>query len=80
MDSLQLLSPSPRYQRLVIPYNIGEDPDAAYSQVPYEKGANLILLLGVSNGCITSHPGTDEGSQNEHWEALISCFRISGTM
>ncbi|KAK0431183.1 hypothetical protein EV421DRAFT_1854688 [Armillaria borealis] len=33
------------YQRLVIEFEKGEDPDDAYSKVPYEKGANLILHL-----------------------------------
>lgn len=35
----------PKYQRLVIDFEKGEDPDDAYSQVPYEKGANLILHI-----------------------------------
>ena len=37
-----------RYQRLVIDFEKGEDPDDAYSRVPYEKGSNLLLYLG---GC-----------------------------
>jgi len=35
----------PRFQRLVIDYDIGEDPDDAYSEIPYEKGSNLILHI-----------------------------------
>jgi len=35
----------PKYQRLVIDFEPGEDPDEAYSSVPYEKGANLLLHL-----------------------------------
>ncbi|KAH7921995.1 hypothetical protein BV22DRAFT_1121755 [Leucogyrophana mollusca] len=35
----------PKYQRLVIPFEYGENPDSAYSRVPYEKGANFILHL-----------------------------------
>ncbi|PAV21690.1 leukotriene-A4 hydrolase [Pyrrhoderma noxium] len=34
-----------RYQRLVIDFEKGEDPDDAYSRVPYEKGSNLLLYL-----------------------------------
>jgi leukotriene-A4 hydrolase len=37
----------PKYQRLVIDFEPGEDPDEAYSSVPYEKGANLLLHLGM---------------------------------
>ncbi|CAE7143150.1 unnamed protein product, partial [Rhizoctonia solani] len=34
-----------KYQRLVIDYAYGEDPDDAYSSVPYEKGSNFLLYL-----------------------------------
>ncbi|KAG8986317.1 hypothetical protein FRB90_004074, partial [Tulasnella sp. 427] len=34
-----------KYQRLVIPYTFGEDPDNAYSSIPYEKGSNFLLYL-----------------------------------
>ena len=34
-----------RYQRLVVPYAFGEDPDDGFSTVPYDKGANLLLHL-----------------------------------
>ncbi|KAF8308712.1 zincin, partial [Clavulina sp. PMI_390] len=34
-----------RFQRMVIDYEFGEDPDEAYSQVPYEKGGNFLLYL-----------------------------------
>ncbi|KAF7320841.1 Leuk-A4-hydro-C domain-containing protein [Mycena chlorophos] len=44
-DDLKRYSNKPEYQRLVIKYAKGEDPDDAYSQVPYEKGANLILHI-----------------------------------
>ena len=42
----------PKYQRLVIDFEPGEDPDEAYSSVPYEKGANLLLHLGMSPPCV----------------------------
>lgn len=41
----------PKYQRLVIDFEYGENPDDAYSSIPYEKGANLILHLGEPVGC-----------------------------
>ncbi|KAI0757548.1 metalloprotease [Daedaleopsis nitida] len=44
-DALERYSSNPRYQRLVIDFETGEDPDDAYSTVPYEKGANFILHL-----------------------------------
>lgn len=34
-----------KFQRLVIDYSFGEDPDDAYSSVPYEKGSNFLLYL-----------------------------------
>ncbi|KAF7295355.1 Leuk-A4-hydro-C domain-containing protein [Mycena indigotica] len=45
VDDLKRYANKPEYQRLVIEYAKGEDPDDAYSQVPYEKGANLILHI-----------------------------------
>ncbi|TFK89276.1 zincin [Polyporus arcularius HHB13444] len=44
-DSLKAYEDRPRYQRLVIDFETGEDPDDAYSRVPYEKGANFLLHL-----------------------------------
>lgn len=45
-DALKGYADAPKYQRLVIPFEAGEDPDDAYSEVPYEKGANFLLHLG----------------------------------
>ncbi|KIJ64025.1 hypothetical protein HYDPIDRAFT_133351 [Hydnomerulius pinastri MD-312] len=45
VDALKLFEDSPKYQRLVIGFETGEDPDSAYSRVPYDKGANFILHL-----------------------------------
>ncbi|KAJ7602257.1 leukotriene A4 hydrolase [Mycena rosella] len=45
VDDLARYTDTPRYQQLVIDFASGEDPDDAYSRVPYEKGANLILHL-----------------------------------
>ncbi|KAJ7628066.1 hypothetical protein B0H17DRAFT_1340141 [Mycena rosella] len=47
VDDLARYTDTPRYQRLVIDFASGEIPDDAYSRVPYEKGANLILHLGT---------------------------------
>jgi leukotriene-A4 hydrolase len=44
-DSLKRYESQPKYQRLVISFDEGDDPDEAYSSVPYEKGANFILHL-----------------------------------
>jgi leukotriene-A4 hydrolase len=45
----------PRYQRLVIDFAFGEDPDDAYSSVPYEKGSNFLLYLGELDVTVLSH-------------------------
>lgn len=45
-DSLKEYEDRPKYQRLAISFEKGEDPDDAYSSIPYEKGANFILHLG----------------------------------
>lgn len=47
-SALEGYQDKPKYQRLVIPFEKGEDPDDAYSEVPYEKGANFLLHLGMS--------------------------------
>ena len=45
-DALAEYKDCPKYQRLVIDFDQGEDPDDAYSSIPYEKGANFLLHLG----------------------------------
>lgn len=45
-DALAMYADRPKYQRLYIEFERGEDPDDAYSSVPYEKGANFLLHLG----------------------------------
>ncbi|KAG8823910.1 hypothetical protein FRC19_002883 [Serendipita sp. 401] len=45
VDSLKGYESKPKYQRLVIEFDYGEDPDDAYSSIPYEKGANFLLYL-----------------------------------
>ncbi|KZP30333.1 hypothetical protein FIBSPDRAFT_850643 [Athelia psychrophila] len=44
-DALNDYTDRPKYQRLVIDFEHGEDPDDAYSSIAYEKGANFILHL-----------------------------------
>ncbi|KIK94684.1 hypothetical protein PAXRUDRAFT_142351 [Paxillus rubicundulus Ve08.2h10] len=46
-DDLKLFQDrdTPKYQRLQIAFTKGENPDDAYSSVPYEKGGNFILHL-----------------------------------
>ena len=53
LDDLKRFVERPKYQRLVIDFEPGEDPDEAYSFVPYEKGANLLLHLGMRPLCTT---------------------------
>ncbi|KAH7334057.1 leukotriene-A4 hydrolase [Rhizoctonia solani] len=45
VDALEHYQDRPKYQRLVIDYAYGDDPDDAYSVVPYEKGSNFLLYL-----------------------------------
>lgn len=48
-DDLKLHESNPKYQRLQIDFEYGENPDDAFSDVPYEKGANLLLHIGESD-------------------------------
>jgi leukotriene-A4 hydrolase len=49
-DAMDQYENKPKYRRLVIDFEHGEDPDDAYSSIPYEKGANFLLYLGASIG------------------------------
>ena len=53
LNGLEQYADKPKYQRLLIDFEPGEDPDEAYSSVPYQKGANLLLYLGMPPQCIT---------------------------
>ncbi|EGF98245.1 uncharacterized protein MELLADRAFT_96062 [Melampsora larici-populina 98AG31] len=44
-DALREFKDQPRFQQLEIEYEFGEDPDLAFSTVPYDKGANFLLYL-----------------------------------
>jgi leukotriene-A4 hydrolase len=48
-NALENYADRPKYQRLVIDFEFGEDPDDAYSSVAYEKGSNFILYLGAAS-------------------------------
>lgn len=45
-DSLVHAQNTPKYQRLVVEFEKGEDPGGAFSRVPYEKGSNFLLHMG----------------------------------
>ncbi|KAG1717493.1 hypothetical protein EDB19DRAFT_1814438, partial [Suillus lakei] len=45
LDALALFEDKPKYQKLVIDFDHGENPDSAYSRVPYDKGANFLLYI-----------------------------------
>lgn len=44
-DALKQFESIRRFQRLVPEFKDGEDPDDAFSSIPYEKGSNFILYL-----------------------------------
>ncbi|KAF7978977.1 hypothetical protein HWV62_44229 [Athelia sp. TMB] len=44
-DSLVRAKDTPKYQRLVVDFENGEDPGGAFSRVPYEKGSNFLLHI-----------------------------------
>lgn len=45
LDARKQNEDNPRFQRLVPVFTEGEDPDDAFSSIPYEAGSNLILHL-----------------------------------
>lgn len=44
-DALEQFTNTPRFQRLIPVFKEGEDPDDAFSSIPYEKGSNFLLYL-----------------------------------
>jgi leukotriene-A4 hydrolase len=54
----------PKYQRLVINFEPGEDPDDAYSSIPYEKGSIFLLYLGLFARRPHTMPESHEFSEN----------------
>ncbi|KAG1847366.1 peptidase family M1-domain-containing protein [Suillus subluteus] len=45
LDALAFFEDKPKYQKLVIDFDYGENPDSAFSRVPYDKGANFLLHI-----------------------------------
>jgi len=87
-DDLERYVQRPKYQRLVIEFEHGEDPDEAYSTVPYEKGANLLLHLERTIGgldvflpYIRDYVETFSGKSitTQHWkDHLYAYFQRQG--
>ena len=44
-QSLEEFAENPRFQRLVPEFRDGEDPDDAFSSIPYDKGSNFLLHI-----------------------------------
>lgn len=44
-DALEEFRDTPRFQRLIPEFRDGEDPDDAFSSIPYDKGSNFLLYL-----------------------------------
>lgn len=75
----------PKYRRLVISFEKGENPDDAYSSVPYEKGANFLLYIEKTLGgldiflpYVKDYVSTFSGKsiQTEDWKKhLYNYFR-----
>jgi leukotriene-A4 hydrolase len=78
-DALKGYRDRPKYQRLVIDFEKGEDPDDAYSSVPYEKGANFLLHIGISFFVSTFSPSLIT-HQKGHWVAWTYSCHTSRTM
>lgn len=44
-EAIDQFNETPRFQRLVPEFKEGEDPDDAFSSIPYEKGSTFIIYL-----------------------------------
>lgn len=82
-DALEQFESVKRFQRLVPEFHEGEDPDDAFSSIPYEKGSNLILHLEQTVGgldlflpFIKSHFKTfyDRSLTTEEWKQHLFDF------
>lgn len=82
-DALEQFESVKRFQRLVPVFHDGEDPDDAFSSIPYEKGSNFILHLertvgGLGNFLpfIRSHFKTfyDRSLTTEEWKQHLFDF------
>jgi hypothetical protein len=79
-EALKLYEDKPKYQRLIIHFEPGEDPDDAYSTIPYEKGSNFLLHLGKYYVIPVSSHVDPFITQSEHWEVWTYSSPISETM
>ncbi|KAG8745452.1 hypothetical protein FRC10_007995 [Ceratobasidium sp. 414] len=87
-DALAEYENNPKFQRLVIDYSFGEDPDDAYSSIPYEKGSNFLLYLERKLGGLDAflpyardyvHTFRGRSIRTEEWKAhLFSYFEKHG--
>lgn len=82
-DALEQFESVKRFQRLVPEFHDGEDPDDAFSSIPYEKGSNFILHLERTVGglntflpFIRSHFKTfyDRSVTTEEWKQHLFDF------
>jgi len=82
-DALEQFESIKRFQRLVPIFKDGEDPDDAFSSIPYEKGSNFILHLERTVGgleiflpFIQSHFKTfyDRSVTTEEWQQHLFDF------
>jgi len=83
-DSLEDFADTPRFQRLIPVYHDGEDPDDAFSSIPYDKGANFLLYLERQVGGLENfvpyikayfHTFAGRSVSTEEWrEHLFSFF------
>lgn len=79
VDALKLYEDRPKYQRLVIDFERGEDPDDAYSRIPYEKGSDFLLHLGKCSSYSTELTNVTGYAQNVCLVALTSFCHTSTT-
>ncbi|VDC07016.1 unnamed protein product [Peniophora sp. CBMAI 1063] len=88
-EALKNYSKTPKYQRLVVDFEYGEDPDDAYSSIPYEKGSNFIyyiegLVGGLDNFLpyVRDYVETFTGKSITTWDwkaHLLGYFEKNGT-
>ena len=89
-EALKGYANTPKYQRLVVDFEYGEDPDDAYSSIPYEKGSNFIYYLeGILGGLdaflpyVRDYVETFTGKSITTWDwkaHLLNYFEKNGTV
>lgn len=85
-DSLEGFADTPRFQRLIPVYHEGEDPDDAFSSIPYDKGANFLLYLEQQVGGLENfipyvkayfHTFAGRSVSTEEWREHLFAFFAS---